>query len=164
MRKLLDTLYLTAAIMAGICLLLMAALILAQIVGRWFDVLIPSTEDFSGFLLAAASFLALPYTLRQGALIRVSLIISHLSEQARKRVEMMVLVSVLVLSVYIAWSVCFMVYESWIFEELTQGYIAVPLWIPQLPMAVGLILFVVAILDELFNLIINGQTSYLLHE
>jgi TRAP-type C4-dicarboxylate transport system permease small subunit len=57
-----------------------------------------------------------------------------------------------------------MVYETWIFEELTQGYIAIPLWIPQLPMAVGVVLFSISILDELVSLIRTGTTEYLSHE
>jgi len=55
MRRLLDRLYLGAGALAGLCLVMMALLILGQIVGRWFGVVIPSTEDFSGFLLAAAA-------------------------------------------------------------------------------------------------------------
>jgi len=164
MRKLLDKLYLFAAVLAGICLIFMMLIILSQIVGRWFDIIVPSTEDFSGFLLAAASFVALPYALRSGSHIRVSLFITHLSKGSKRLNETIILVFALILSGYIAWSVSFMVYETWIFEELTQGYIAIPLWIPQLPMAVGGVLFSISILDELVLLIRTGTTEYLSHE
>ena len=164
MRNLLNTIYLTAAVIAGICLVLMTLLIFAQIVGRWFDVLVPSTEDFSGFLLAAASFLALPYALRNGALIRVSLFISTLSARWRKPVEILVLLIAIGFSGFAAWSVSLMVIESYDFAELTQGYIAVPLWLPQTPLAIGLILFSVALIDELISLLLLGQTAYQQHE
>ena len=164
MRKFLDSIYLAAAIAAGLCLVVMTLLMLSQIVGRWFTIIVPSTEDFSGFLLAAASFLALPYALRSGSHIRVSLFISHLPSQRRKFVELLVLVSVLILMTYIAYSVSFMVFETWEFEELTQGYVAIPLWIPQVPLSVGLVLFVLAIADELICLLMTGETSYLQHE
>jgi len=164
MRKVLDNIYLSAAITAGTCLVLMTLLMLSQIVGRWFDIIVPSTEDFSGFLLAAASFLALPYALRNGSHIRVSLFLSFLSPKLRKAVEFMVLSLVLVLISYIAWSVTLMVIETWEFEELTQGYIAIPLWIPQLPLPVGLLLFTLALFDELVSLVVTGETSYLRHE
>ena len=164
MRKFLDNIYLAAAIAAGSCLVIMTLLMLSQIVGRWFNIIVPSTEDFSGFLLAAASFLALPYALRSGSHIRVSLFLSFLPAQLRKAFELSVLVLVLVLVSYIAWSITFMVIESWQFEELTQGYIAIPLWIPQLPLPVGLLLFALALLDELVSLIMTGEASYLRHE
>lgn len=164
MRKILNSIYLASAIAAGSSLVLMTLLMLSQIVGRWFNFIVPSTEDFSGFLLAAASFLALPYALRSGSHIRVSLFISHMPTQLRNTVELMVLVSVLILVSYIAWSVSFMVYETWQFEELTQGYIAIPLWIPQVPLSVGLLLFMLALCDELVSLLVTGETSYLRHE
>jgi TRAP-type C4-dicarboxylate transport system permease small subunit len=160
MRRLLDRLYLFAAALAGLCLVLMTLLILAQVVGRWFDVLVPSTEDFSGFLLAAASFLALPHALREGAHIRVTLVISRLAAGKRRVVEILVLLLALPLMSYIAWSLGFMVYESWQYAELTQGYVPVPLWLPQLPVALGAALMVIALLDELQMLLRQGQTRY----
>ncbi|MBT3205128.1 MAG: TRAP transporter small permease [Gammaproteobacteria bacterium] len=164
MRKFLDNIYLSAAIAAGSSLVIMTLLMLTQIVGRWFDIIVPSTEDFSGFLLAAASFLALPYALRSGSHIRVSLFLSFFPAQLRKAVEFLVLVLVLVLVSYIAWSVSLMVIETWEFEELTQGYVAIPLWIPQVSLPIGLALFVLALFDELVSLILTGETSYLRHE
>ena len=41
------------------------------------------------------------------------------------------------------------VYESWKFNEVAQGMIKVPIWIPQLGFVVGVAIFFVAILDEL---------------
>ena len=48
-----------------------------------------------------------------------------------------------------AWHICYLVYESWSFEELSQGYIAIPIWIPQVPMALGAVLFFIALVDDL---------------
>ena len=160
MRRFLDFLYLAAAVLAGLCLVAMTLLILAQVVGRWFGILVPSTEDFSGFLLAAASFLALPYALREGAHIRVTLLISRLGGLSRRVSEGLVLLCALPLSVYIAWALTYMAWESWSFEELTQGYVPVPLWMPQAPVALGAILLSVALLDELLALLRHGRSHY----
>ncbi|AKH19026.1 TRAP transporter small permease [Sedimenticola thiotaurini] len=164
MRRLLDRLYLTAAAVAGLCLVLMALLILVQIVGRWFGVVVPSTEDFSGFLLAAASFLALAYTLRSGGHIRVSLVISHLHGRSRRLMEGVVLLLALVLVGYAAWSASQLVLESYRFQEVSQGYIPVLLWIPQLPMAVGLLVLEIALLDEWVLLLRGDQPRYMRHD
>lgn len=163
-RKLLDRLYVSAGAAAGLCLVIMALLILAQIVGRWFGVVIPSTEDFSGFLLASASFLALAYTLRSGGHIRVSLVITHLQGRARRLVEGVVLLLALLLVGYAAWSTLLLVLESYRFEELSQGYIPVLLWIPQMPMAVGLLVLEIALLDEWVLLLRGEQPRYMGHE
>jgi len=164
MRKFLDKLYLISGYLAGAFLSLMALLILAQIVARWFGVIIPSTEDFSGFLLAATSFMALAYTLRSGDLIRVNLFIGHIKGPARNLIEGSVLVIALVLMGYAAWYMILLAIESYQFEELSQGYIPVPLWIPQIPMALGMLIFCIALLDELVSLIRGETPHYLKHD
>jgi len=164
MRILLDRLYQLAALLAGFSIVSMAVLILCQIVGRWFSVIVPSTEDFSGYLLAAASFLALPYTLRSGGHIRVNLLVSQLRDGKRKAMEALVLILGLSFSGFAAVSVTQLVIESWRFGDISQGYISIPLWIPQTPMALGLIILSIALLDETVVLLSGKQPQYLQHD
>ena len=93
MRKLLDSLYLAsgwaaACFIGAICTLVVAQVGLNLIdrvaglaTGTAIGLTIPSYADFTGFFLAAASFLALAHTLRQGGHIRVTLLISHLPDR-----------------------------------------------------------------------------------
>lgn len=164
MRNFLDKLYLISGYLAGAFLSLMALLILAQIVARWFGVVIPSTEDFSGFLLAATSFMALAYTLRSGDLIRVNLFIGHIKGFKRSLIEGVVLIVALLLVGFATWYMVLLVIESYQFEELSQGYIPVPLWIPQIPMAVGMLICFIALLDELVLLLKGQEPHYLKHD
>jgi TRAP-type C4-dicarboxylate transport system permease small subunit len=43
------------------------------------------------------------------------------------------------------------VLDSWRFDEVAQGMLAVPLWIPQLSMAIGMALFALMMLDRLLR-------------
>ena len=149
MRQVLDKIYTGAGVIAGACIVLITLMILAQIVGRWFGVIIPSTEDFSGYLLAAASFLALAYTFRNGGHIRVTLLVHLLPSSLQRKLMYLVLIVFAVIVGYGAWNLSYFVYESWAFHELSQGYIAIPLWIPQLPMALGAALFFIALIDDI---------------
>jgi len=151
MRTALDKVYNGAGIIAGACIVLITLMVLAQIVGRWFGIIIPSTEDFSGYLLAAASFLALAYTFRHGGHIRVTLLVHQLPSRWQRTLMNIALLVFVVIAGYGAYQLCFLVYESWQFQELSQGYIAIPLWIPQLPMALGVLLFFVALVDDLID-------------
>ncbi len=164
MRRFLDKLYLISGYLAGAFLALMALLILTQIVARWFGVIIPSTEDFSGFLLAATSFMALAYTLRSGDLIRVNLFIGHLKGPVRTVIEASVLLVALLLVSYAAWYMILLAVESYQFEEVSQGYIPVPLWVPQIPMALGMLMLGIALLDELVLLLRGDVPHYLQHD
>ena len=157
MRSFLDKLYLGSGMLAGLFIILITIMILAQIIGRWFGVVIPSTEDFAGFFLAATTFLALAYTFRMGGHIRVTILV-HLLKGKLQRFALAL--ALLIFIVMIAYSVYYtgaFAYESWSFHELSQGYIAVPLWIPQLSMVVGLSIFLIALLDD-FILVLSGKT------
>ena len=125
----------------------MALLVLAQIVGRWFGLVVPSAEDFAGYLLAASTFLALAPTLKAGAHIRVDLLWTRLPARGRNAVESCVLLLGVLFTVWAAWHAGAMVVESWRFGEVSSGHVAVPLWLPQAPMAIGLAVFAVALLD-----------------
>lgn len=161
MRKTLDRIYTAAGVCAGICIVLIAVMILAQIVGRWFGVIIPSTEDFSGYLLAAASFLALAYTFRQGGHIRVTLLIHLLPSALQHKLTCVVLFIFTLITGFGAYHLCYLVYESWVFNELSQGYIAIPIWIPQLPMALGAVLFFMALVDDLLGSLLGHRPTFL---
>jgi hypothetical protein len=52
------------------------------------------------------------------------------------------------------------VYESWLFEEVAQGLIAIPIWIPQLSFAAGALVLFVAVTDEFIVLVRGGKPAY----
>ena len=160
MRRFLDKLYLGSGMLAGLFIILITIMILAQIVGRWFNIIIPSTEDFAGFFLAAATFLALAYTFRMGGHIRITILV-HLLKGKVSRFALTAALSVFILMIaYGVYYTAAFVYESWSFDELSQGYIAVPLWIPQLGMVIGLLVFLIALIDDLVLLITGGTPTF----
>ena len=157
MRSFLDKLYLGSGMLAGLFIILITIMILAQIIGRWFGIVIPSTEDFAGFFLAATTFLALAYTFRMGGHIRVTILVHLLKGKLQRFALALALLVFIVMIAYGVYYTGFFVYESWSFHELSQGYIAVPLWIPQLAMVVGLTIFLIALIDDLI-LVLSGNT------
>ena len=52
------------------------------------------------------------------------------------------------------------VHESWDFNDIANGMIAIPLWIPQSSFAVGALLLLVAMIDELVTVLRGGTPSY----
>jgi len=160
MRSKLDKVYNGAGIAAGACIVFITLMVLAQIAGRWIGIIIPSTEDFSGYLLAAASFLALAYTFRHGGHIRVTLLVHRLSSSFQRKLTYAALFVFALIVGYGAYHLCYLVYESWHFAELSQGYIAIPLWIPQLPMAFGAVLFFIALMDDIVGSLQGHTPSF----
>jgi TRAP-type C4-dicarboxylate transport system permease small subunit len=160
MRRSLDFLYNASGFLAGLFVIAIVVLIMAQIVGRWFGILVPSTEDFSGWFLGASSFLALAYTLRTGGHIRVNILIRHFGPRLRYWQEVGVLALGLALATFMAYWLVHMVWESYVFEERSRGYIAVDIWIVQIPVALGAVVFNIAMLDEFVHTIRTGKPSY----
>ena len=172
MRQILNKIYsisgwAAAFFIAAICVTVMAQVALnlldrlsSLITGEAIGLTIPSYADFTGFFLAGASFLALAYTLRDGSHIRVSLLLQHLSPRFRHFVEIWCLGVASAMAIYFTVYTGFLVHESYIYNDLSPGIIAIPIWIPMLPMLVGLAVLSIALLDELVSVLCGRDPSY----
>lgn len=172
MRNFLNLLYKASGWAAALCILTICTLVMAQVIlnlidkiaGAVFDtaigLTIPSYSDFTGFFLAGASFLALAYTLREGGHIRVTLFLQQLPHKYQHVAEVWCLSLVLFITGFFTWYTGSLVVESWVFDDLSSGMIAVPLWIPQSSILVGLAILSIALLDELLCILTGGDASY----
>ena len=149
MRSALDWLYDAAAYVAAFFLVGTLAMVLLGIVGRLFNWFIAGTDAYAGYCMAACGFLALAHTLKRGEHIRVSLLLEHAGIRARHGLELWALAVATVLAgVFAAYSVR-LVYQSFDFNDISTGNDATPLWIPQIAMALGTLVLLIAFIDEL---------------
>src|SRR5512139_585044 len=149
LRRILDALYLAAGWLAALFLMGTLAMVLIGIAGRLLHFHLPGTDAYAGYCMAAAGFLALAHTLKRGEHIRVTLILERLPVRARHRMEVVSLaVGVLLAGLFAYYSVR-LAFQSWQFNDISTANDATPLWIPQLTMALGTVVLLVALLDEL---------------
>lgn len=160
MSNIKEKLYLCSGLLSGFFIVIIMLLLLTQIIGRVFGFIVPSAEDFAGYSLAASTFLGLAYTFREGGHIRVTLVIQSFSPFSRKIQECIILTLSLGLLCYLSYACSFMVYESYIYNEVSYGYVPVPLWIPQVPVALGLIALTLAVFDAWLMAILGKKTDY----
>lgn len=160
MRRFLDRLYATSGVLAAVCLASIAAVMLAQAGMREVGLLLRGADDIVGWLCAASAFLALATTFRHGELVRVGLIIDRLPSAGRRRAEFVALGCAVLVGGYILWSAANFVYESWQFDEVAQGLIQIPIWIPQMSFVIGALIFFIALLDEFAVLAAGGTPAY----
>lgn len=143
-----------------ICLLISAQIIL-NAAGRFAPGMLPSTipsyADFSGFMLAGATFLALAHTLRAGGHIRVNLVTTRLPERAQWVFEALVLLIATGLVGYATWFMVGLVLESLHYNDVSTGIIPIALWIPQSVAAFGVGLLLVAIIHTFVELLQAGK-------
>ena len=151
LRRALDAVYYAAAYLAAFFLIGTLAMVLVGIVGRWFHFHVPGTDAYAGYCMAAAGFLALAHTLKRGEHIRVTLLLERMASGRRRALEIWALAAGTLLACLFAWFSVRLAWQSYDFNDVSTASDATPLWIPQLSMAIGTLVLVVALLDELIR-------------
>lgn len=160
LRKVLDALYLGCGGISALFLLAILGIIVAQMACRWMGLQFPGSTAYAGYCMAASSFFALAYTLNNNAHIRVTLFIQGLGRQARRVADVWCLSVALFLSSYLAFYACKNVYISRLIHDISQGQDATPLWIPQMAVAVGSVVFALALADHLIRTLFKTDHSF----
>jgi len=163
MRRWLNGLYRFCGFMAGLLVAFIFLIILAQIVGRRFGLVIPSANELAGFAMAGATFLALAPTLRAGGHIRVSVVVGRLRGRIRRNIEVVACTFSLLASGYTTYHLGVLVWNSYRYGDLAPGLLPLPLWLPQGLLAVGMGAFTIALADTLGSLL-HGELPPFLGE
>ena len=137
---------------------------MAQAFGREAGILVRGADDIVSWLCAGATFLALGHTFRHGELVRVGLWLEHLGPRGRRLMELFALGVTALFVAYMLWAVSRFIYESWEVNEVAQGLIRVPIWIPQMTFLIGVVIFFIAILDDLVLVIRKQKPAYQIAE
>ncbi len=155
-RAVLDKLYLYSGYVSALFLVGIAVAILAQIIGRLMGVTIDAAEA-AGLCLAASTFFGLAHTFTRGGHVRIRLIVDRLPWRVRRPVEIFNCLLAGSAVCFLAWHFIQFVWQSYTFHDISPGLLAIPFWIPQFGVATGIVLFAIAILDELVWIIRGGR-------
>lgn len=159
-RRLLDGLYLVSGVLAGIFLVAIFVIMLSLSAGRPLGIDIPAADDFASWCMAATAFLGLAHTFRSGEFIRMELLVVRFRGWPRRVIEIACTLLGTAITLYFAWYAVDMTIMSFEFDDVSQGVIAVPLWIPQIGFAAGAVILAIAFVDELVNLLMGGSPRY----
>jgi TRAP-type C4-dicarboxylate transport system permease small subunit len=159
MRKILNALYDGAGYLAALFMVGCLGMVMASVAGRLLNFHLRGADAYAGYCMAAAGFLALAHTLKRGEHIRVTLFIERLGKKGKHAMELIAHVIGLFFSGVFAFYASRLVYQSYSFNDISQGNDATPLWIPQIGMALGAVVLFVAILDELYLHLTHQHTA-----
>ncbi len=160
MRATLNAIYTGSGLLAGFFLVAIGVMSLLQIVGRLLGIAASSYDEVAGYCMAASSFLGLAWTLRCNEQIRMTLVINHTKGATRRGLEIVCLVFGVAMTGYFAWASVAMVLTSYRLNDVSQGLVPITLWIPQSGMALGLVILVIAFVDDLLVVVAGGVPSY----
>lgn len=167
MQRLLDRLYQASGALAATSIVLITLIVAAQVVCNIItkigipgvNLTIPSYGDISGYLLAAASFFGLPYTLVKGGHIRVTLLSGRMPPKVRLAMDAFALCIGLGISAAGCWYMAALARQSWMFGDMSSGIVPIPLWIVQIPLVLGLAVLTIAFADLLARSLLSGRSA-----
>jgi TRAP-type C4-dicarboxylate transport system permease small subunit len=156
LRATLNALYLAAAWVAAAMMVGVLVMVTIGILGRQLNFYVPGTDAYAGYLMAGAGFMALAHTFTRGEHIRVTLLLQAVGARPRRALEIWSLLVAVFLGAVLAFYSARLAWQSHEFHDISTGNDATPLWIPQLGMAIGTVVLLIALVDELV-LVLSGR-------
>ena len=160
LRRALDGLYATGGALAALCVLAILVLMVAASLGRSVEWRVSWVNDGVSWVCAAAAFLGMAYSFRNGDFVRVTLLLEKVSPAARHRYEVGSLAVAAVAILYLGFWAARFTYQSWEFNDIAGNMVAIPMWIPQLSFVVGALIFCIAVIDECICVWHGQRPSY----
>lgn len=146
------------AYLASLLLVGLTCLILVEIVGRsFFDYSTMLADEYSGYLYLALVFLGLGYTFDEEGHIRISLVTSKLSKSKNRIIDIIVSIILLGILCYAIYYGYLFMYDTYEMEMVSEGVSETPIYLTQIPMIVGIGLFILSTLGFLVKRIKNDS-------
>jgi TRAP-type C4-dicarboxylate transport system permease small subunit len=145
---------------AALCVLAILVLMIGASVGRLMQWRVSWVNDVVAWLCAAAAFLGMAYSFRNGDFVRVTLLIEAVSAPTRRAMEVLSLAVATAAIGYLAWWAARFTWESWEFNDIAGNMVPIPIWIPQMSFVMGALLFLSAVVDELVTVLRGAKPSY----
>jgi TRAP-type mannitol/chloroaromatic compound transport system permease small subunit len=159
-RLWLERVYLGAAVLGAVCVALICVLMVAQSLAREMGIATGAVNDIVSWLCAAAAFFTMAHAFKHGDFVRVTLFLEKMSDSTRRKFEIFSLLVATASVAYLTFWACRFTFQSWEFNELAQGLLPLPIWIPQMSFALGSILLLVAVTDELIIVLCGGVPTF----
>ena len=150
--NLLDKLTKMGAYLSAFLIVALVLLILTEIFIRsFFDLSTMIADEYSGYLYLASIFLALGYTFSKDAHIRINIITSRLSKKANNIFDILAAIITLIVLSFALYRTILFTYDSYSLEMLSENVSETPLYLTQLAMPFGIIIFMLAVVLFIFK-------------
>ena len=153
----LNNLYKLSGNIAAAFLLLVAIFILIGIASRLFGFYVRGLAEYSGYCMAASSFLALAYTFNEKGHIRITLFLEKANKRIKRFLELWCLSIATFFSGFLSFYFIKMLIISIDFKERSEGADEIYIWIPQTTVAIGATIFFICVLHNFILLILERK-------
>ena len=153
----LKVLYRLSGYTAAIFLIFVATFILTGIASRIFGFYIRGLAEYSGYCMAASSFLALAYTFGEKGHIRITLFLEKSNKNIRRFLELWCLSAATFFSGFLSFYFVKMLIISIKFQERSEGADEILIWIPQTSVALGSTIFFICVFHNFILSILKNN-------
>ena len=155
----LRNLYRLSGYVAAVFLILVATFILIGIASRIFGFYIRGLAEYSGYCMAASSFLALAYTFGEKGHIRITLFLEKSKKSIRRLLELWCLFVATFFSGFLSFYFIKMLLISIKFQERSEGADEILIWMPQVSVALGSTIFFICVIHNFILLILKKKNN-----
>ncbi|MBI2741708.1 MAG: TRAP transporter small permease [Rhodospirillales bacterium] len=125
-------------VLAATAVVAILAIVCIETVLRQFDASLLVTDEIAGYLNAAAIFLGLAWTLREGGFIRVELLYDRAVGNLKQALRWLIVLTAAIFSALTLWVCIRQVIYAFDRDTRAVSIIDTPEWIPQSVMVLGL--------------------------
>jgi TRAP-type C4-dicarboxylate transport system permease small subunit len=125
-------------VLAGLGIVAILVMVCTETVLRQFRSSLLVTDEIAGYLNAAAIFLGLAWTLREGGFIRVEILYDRTSGHLRQAIRWLIVLSAATFTAVMLWVCTRHVIYSFDRDTRAVSVLETPEWIPQSVMVAGL--------------------------
>lgn len=149
-----------AGALGAFCVFCIFVLMIIAGVGRQMNLQVSGVNDVVAWLCAAAAFFAMAHAFRHGDFVRVTLLLEAVSPPVRRLLDVVCLVIAAVAVAYLTYWATAFTWDSFQFNEVATGLVAIPIWMPQSTFVIGCWLLLAAVLDDLLTVLQGGTPSF----
>ena len=143
-------------LIAAALIVMMTGLILVEIGMRFFSQSTYMTDVLVAYGVAAVTFIAAPWALEEGAMIRVTALTGRLRGRLRRAAEALVLLvsaGIFGFLINYQWN---SVAKLWTRGSVSEHHLPIPLWIPEMILLTGLVLLFFQIVVRALHFAVVG--------
>lgn len=133
------------AFIASVLLILLVVLILVEIVLRFFfNTSTMRADEYSGYLYLALVCFGFGYTFMRDGHIRITFLTSKVSSKTSSKIDIFAGIVTLCVLTFAFYRTLLLALDSFATQVVSEGVSATPLYLPQMVLPLGLLLFMVA--------------------
>jgi len=159
-----DRLARAAGALSALCLAGMVAVLLATLALRPFGILVPSSEEITTFLMVGMAAFGFVYAYVHGAHVRVDTLHRRLSAGSQRVVDVASHAAAALLCAVVAFAGAQLAWTAFRFNDLSDGLIPIPMWIPMSTVPVGLALLAALLVRDGLRILAGQRLRFAVSE